>query len=69
MPLTPVLGRQKSADLCRQISEFEASLLYIVSSRTARTTQRNRLKTKQNNNNNNKNKNRKGRKRKERKRN
>jgi hypothetical protein len=34
----------------RQISEFKASLVYRVSSRTARTTQRNPvLKTKQNN--------------------
>jgi hypothetical protein len=33
----------------RQISEFEASLLYRVSSRTARATQRNSVsKTKQN---------------------
>jgi hypothetical protein len=45
----------------RQISEFQASLVYKVSSRTARATQRNpvskRKKTnKQNNNNNNNNK-------------
>ena len=33
MPLIPALGRQ--------ISEFEASLAYKVSSRTARDTQRN----------------------------
>jgi hypothetical protein len=39
----------------RQISEFEASLVYRVSSRTARPTQRNPLsKNKQNNNNNKK---------------
>jgi hypothetical protein len=44
----------------RQISEFEASLVYKVSSRTARATQRNPVsktkqnKTKTNNNNNNK---------------
>jgi hypothetical protein len=40
-PLIPALGRQ--------ISEFEASLVYKVSSRTARATQRNPVsKTKQN---------------------
>jgi hypothetical protein len=42
----------------RQISEFEASLVYKVSSRTARATQRNpvskKQKTNQPNNNNNK---------------
>ena len=36
MPLIPALGRQMQA-----ISEFEASLVYRVSSRTAGTTQRN----------------------------
>jgi hypothetical protein len=42
----------------RQISEFKASLVYRVSSRTTRATQRNPVsKNKQNNNNNNKNKN------------
>ena len=40
MPLFPGLGRQRQADLC----EFEASLVYRMSSRTARTTQRNQLK-------------------------
>ena len=35
-PLIPALGRQS-----RWISEFEASLVYIVSSRAARATQRN----------------------------
>jgi hypothetical protein len=34
-PLVPALGRQRQADLC----EFETSLVYIVSSRTARATQ------------------------------
>jgi uncharacterized protein (DUF2252 family) len=41
----------------RWISEFEASLIYKVSSRTARATQRNpylKQTNKQNNNNNNK---------------
>jgi hypothetical protein len=42
----------------RRISEFEASLVYRVSSRAARTTQRNPvLKNDNNNNNNNKPKN------------
>ena len=36
MPLIKALGRQS-----RQISEFEASLVYRMSSRTARATQRN----------------------------
>jgi hypothetical protein len=36
MPLIPALGRQRQA-----ISEFEASLVYRVSSRTARAIQRN----------------------------
>jgi hypothetical protein len=35
--LIPTLGRQRQVDLC----EFEASLVYRVSSRTARDTQRN----------------------------
>ena len=46
MPLIPALGRQRQADLC----EFKASLVYSVSSRTARATQRNpvsKKKTKQ----------------------
>ena len=34
MSLIPALGRQRQGDLC----EFEASLVYILSSRTARTT-------------------------------
>jgi hypothetical protein len=33
-PIFPALGRQRQEDLC----EFEASLDYIVSSRTARAT-------------------------------
>ena len=33
-PVIPALGRQKQMDLC----EFEASLVYIVSSRTAKAT-------------------------------
>jgi hypothetical protein len=35
--LIPVLRRQRQVEL----SEFEASLVYTVSSRTSRTTQRN----------------------------
>jgi hypothetical protein len=38
MPLIPALGRQRQTDW---ISEFKASLVYRVSSRTARATQRN----------------------------
>ena len=40
MPLIPALRRQRQVDLC----EFEASLVYRVSSRTARATQRNPVK-------------------------
>jgi hypothetical protein len=40
----------------RWISEFEASLVYKVSSRTARATQRNPVLKNQNNNNNKQNK-------------
>lgn len=36
MPLIPALVRQRPADLC----EFKASLVYIVSSRIARTIER-----------------------------
>jgi hypothetical protein len=36
-PFIPALGRQRQADLC----EFDASLVYKVSFRTARATQRN----------------------------
>jgi capsid protein len=46
IPLIPALGRESQVDLC----EFEASLVYRVSSRTARATQRNPVlknKTKQ----------------------
>jgi hypothetical protein len=42
-PLIPALGRQR-----RSISEFEASLVYRVSSRTARAIQRNPVSKKQN---------------------
>jgi hypothetical protein len=38
-PLIPALENSRSRG--RQISEFEASLVYRVSSRTARATQRN----------------------------
>jgi hypothetical protein len=38
MPLIPTLGRQRQADF-----KFEASLVYRVSSRTAKTVQRNCL--------------------------
>ena len=44
-PLIPALGRQRQAD----ISDFEASLVYTLSSRTARTKQRDpvsKIKTK-----------------------
>jgi hypothetical protein len=40
-PLIPALRRQSSGGRGRRISEFEASLVYRVSSRTARATQRN----------------------------
>jgi hypothetical protein len=35
LPLIPALGRQRQEDLCK----FQASLIYIVSFRTARDTQ------------------------------
>jgi hypothetical protein len=57
MPLIPALGRQRQADF----SEFKASLIYKVSSRTAKAIQRNPVSK---NNNNNK-KERKKEKRKE----
>jgi hypothetical protein len=41
-PVIPALGSRS-----RQISEFEASLVYRVSSRTARATQRNPVSKKQ----------------------
>ena len=45
MPLIPALGRQRQGDLC----EFEVSLVYTASSRTARAvTQRNPVLKKQN---------------------
>jgi hypothetical protein len=43
-------------DRDKRTSEFEASLVCRVSSRTARATQRNPVSNKQNNNNNNNNK-------------
>jgi Sec-independent protein translocase protein TatA len=43
MPLIPALGRDRG----RQISEFKASLVYKVSSRTARAIQRNPVSKKQ----------------------
>ena len=49
MPLIPALGRKG-----RQISEFEGSLVYRVSSRTARATQRNLVSKNQNQNKQNK---------------
>jgi hypothetical protein len=39
MPLIPALRRQRQADLC----EFKVSLVYRMSSRTARATHRNSL--------------------------
>jgi hypothetical protein len=45
-PLIPALGRQRQG-----ISEFEASLVYKVSSRTARATQRNPVSKNKNNKN------------------
>jgi hypothetical protein len=51
-PIIPALGRQS-----RQISEFKASLVYKVSSRTARAIQRNPVSKKQTNKQTNKNKN------------
>jgi hypothetical protein len=50
------LGDQHSGGRGRQISEFEASLVYKVSSRTARATQRNPVSKKQKQKNKNKNK-------------
>jgi hypothetical protein len=44
MPLNPALARQRQVDL----SEFKASVVCRVSSRTARATQRNPILTKQN---------------------
>jgi hypothetical protein len=43
-----IFSSQHSGGRGRQISEFEASLIYKVSSRTARATQRNPVSTKQN---------------------
>jgi hypothetical protein len=44
MPIIPALGRQRQA-----VSELEVSLVYSVSSRTAKTTQRNPVSKKQTN--------------------
>ena len=52
MPLIPAPGRQRQADLC----EFEASLAYRVSFRTARATQGNPVLKNKNNSNNKNNK-------------
>jgi hypothetical protein len=38
-PLIPALGRQKQVNFC----EFEASLVYKASSRTAKATQKNHV--------------------------
>jgi hypothetical protein len=46
-PLIPVLGRQRQADFA-----FEASVVYKVSSRTARATQRNPVSGKKKKENN-----------------
>jgi hypothetical protein len=43
MPLIPALGRKRQAD-----AEFKASLVYKVSSRTARAIQRNPVSKNQN---------------------
>jgi hypothetical protein len=59
--LWAVVAHACNSSTGRQISEFEASLVYRVSSRRARTAQRNpalknkNKKQKQNNNNNNNN--------------
>ena len=46
MPLNPALGRQRQVDLC----EFGASVVYRVSSRAARSTQRDLVLGKKNEN-------------------
>jgi hypothetical protein len=52
-PLVPALGGWGGGGgRGRQISEFEASLVYKVSSRTARAIQRNPVSNNNNNNNN-----------------
>jgi len=51
MPLIPALWRERG----RQISEFKAILVYKVSSRTARATQRNPVSKQQTNKQTNKN--------------
>ena len=44
-PIVPALGRQRQADLC----EFQASLVYIMSSGTAKTIERDPVTNKQTN--------------------
>ena len=58
MPLIPTFGRQRQADL----SEFEASLVYRVSSRTSRAIQRNPVSKNKTKNKTNKKKNPKNQK-------
>lgn len=53
MPLIPGLGRQRQADLY----EFEATLIYLASFRTAKALQRDPVLKSKNNNNNKKNQN------------
>jgi hypothetical protein len=54
------LGRQHLGGRSRQISEFKGSLVYRVSSRTARATQRNPVSKTKKQTNKNKNKQKKG---------
>ena len=50
MPLTSVLRRQRQEDFC----EFKVSLVYRVSSKTARATQKNSVQKRKNNQTNKK---------------